>query len=114
MTSLSESMATDAWPSSDPNAERSRPPHGDRAVAAPDFQRDVYCVLGLPFDAVTMTQTVARVRQAALTNKRCFISTPNLNFLIAARSDTAFRDSVLNSDLSLADGMPLIWMARLL
>jgi len=107
-------MATDSWPSSDPNAERSRPPHGDRAVAAPDFQRDVYCVLGLPFDAVTMTQTVARVRQAALMNKRCFISTPNLNFLIAARSDTAFRDSVLNSDLSLADGMPLIWMARLL
>jgi N-acetylglucosaminyldiphosphoundecaprenol N-acetyl-beta-D-mannosaminyltransferase len=85
-----------------------------RVRSAPDFQRDVHCVLGLPFDALTMAQTVARVRQAAFTDTRCFISTPNLNFLMAARSDNAFRDSVLNSDLSLADGMPLIWMARLL
>ena len=105
-------MTADAWPA-DPNATRSRPAPG-RAAAAPDFQRDVYCVLGLPFDAVTMTQAVAQVRHAAFSNTRCFISTPNLNFLIAARSDDAFRNSVLNSDLSLADGMPLIWMSRLL
>lgn len=85
-----------------------------RGTPVPNFQREVHCVMGLPFDDITMTQAVARVREAAFSNVRCFISTPNLNFLIAARTDPGFRGSVLNSDLSLADGMPLIWMARLL
>ena len=32
-------------------------------VAATDFQRDVYCVMGLPFDAVTLVQARAwRIR----------------------------------------------------
>ena len=43
-----------------------------------------------------------------------FISTPNLNFLIATQSDAAFRESVRVSDLSLADGMPVVWLARML
>jgi N-acetylglucosaminyldiphosphoundecaprenol N-acetyl-beta-D-mannosaminyltransferase len=34
--------------------------------------------------------------------------------LIASQKDEAFRDSVIHSDLSLADGMPIIWMAKLL
>jgi len=42
----------------------------------------------------------------------CLISTPNLNFLIGCLKDDQFRDSVIHSDLSIADGMPLIWIAR--
>jgi len=42
------------------------------------------------------------------------IATPNLNFVISAQTDAEFRDSVIGSDLCLADGMPLVWMARLL
>jgi len=84
------------------------------AVGQVDFERDVHCLLGLPFDAVDMTTTVTTVRAAARTGRRCFISTPNLNFAMAARSDAAFRDSVLRSHLSLADGMPLVWVARVL
>jgi N-acetylglucosaminyldiphosphoundecaprenol N-acetyl-beta-D-mannosaminyltransferase len=76
--------------------------------------RNVHCLMGLPFDAVTLDEAVRCVRESALANERCFISTPNLNFVIAARSDPEFRDSVLHSDLSLADGMPLVWVARLL
>jgi N-acetylglucosaminyldiphosphoundecaprenol N-acetyl-beta-D-mannosaminyltransferase len=34
--------------------------------------------------------------------------------MVASRSDRAFRDAVLHSDLSVADGMPLVWLARLL
>lgn len=79
-----------------------------------DFDRDIYCLLGLPFDAVGMAGAVARVRHAARQRTPCFLSTPNLNFLIACQSDASFRDSVINSDLSIADGMPLVWLARLL
>lgn len=81
---------------------------------APDFDRDVHCVLGLPFDAVDTAQAVDKVRRAAATGTRCFLTTPNLNFAIAARVDPHFRNSVLRSDLSVADGMPLIWVARLM
>lgn len=79
-----------------------------------NFNRDVYCLLGLPFDAVTMEGAVERIRRAMSDRQRCFLSTPNLSFLIGCLSDRGFRNSVINSDLSVADGMPLVWMARLL
>jgi len=80
----------------------------------PDFSREVRCLLGLPFDMVSLEAAEQRIRAAAANRTSCFLSTPNLNFLIAAQSDSAFRNSVINSDLSLADGMPLVWIARLL
>lgn len=82
-------------------------------MSAP-FENDAIGLLGLPFDAVTMDEAERRVRSAVRTRRRLFLSTPNLNFLIAAQSDEAFRRSVLDSDLSLADGMPIVWISRLL
>jgi N-acetylglucosaminyldiphosphoundecaprenol N-acetyl-beta-D-mannosaminyltransferase len=79
-----------------------------------NFHRDVYCILGLPFDAVDMAGAVQRVRDAAAQRIPCFLTTPNLNFVIGCLTDSQFRDSVIHSDLSIADGMPLIWIARLL
>lgn len=82
--------------------------------ASPDFNRNLHCLLGLPFDAVTLAQAVDQIRSAIEQRSPCFVSTPNLNFLIAAQSQTAFRDSVIHSDLSLADGMPIVWLAKLM
>jgi len=79
-----------------------------------DFDRNTWCLLGLPFDAIDMQQAIASVRQSADAKSPYFISTPNLNFLITSQSDPDFRRSVINSELSIADGMPLIWVARLL
>ena len=80
-----------------------------------DFaDRDVHCILGLPIDALDLADAEQRIRAAAASRSRCFLSTPNVNFLVACRSDEAFRQSVLNSDLSVADGMPLVWLARLM
>ena len=76
------------------------------------FARDVVCIGGLPFDVVDLKGAVVRLRDAARSRTRCFVSTPNLNFVIAARRDAAFRHSVLRSDLSLADGAPVVWLAR--
>ena len=77
-----------------------------------DFQRPVYCIMGLPFDAVSLREAAAIVDQAASKRERCFFSTPNLNFVIGCQNDPAFRESVLRSNLSVADGMPLVWVAR--
>jgi N-acetylglucosaminyldiphosphoundecaprenol N-acetyl-beta-D-mannosaminyltransferase len=86
----------------------------ERAPIVTDFNRHVYCVLGLPFDAVDMDQTVALLMARAAEGERCFFSTPNLNFLITSLQDPAFRGSVMRSSLSLADGMPVVWLAKLL
>lgn len=78
------------------------------------FDRPVHCILGLPFDAVNLSEAVVRVRHAVLSRAPLFISTPNLNFLIASQTDAAFKQSVIQSDLSLADGMPILWLAKLM
>lgn len=79
-----------------------------------EFERKVFCLLGLPFDAISMKDAVLKTQKSVLTQQRLFLSTPNLNFLIACQSDRNFRQSVINSDLSVVDGMPLVWVARLL
>lgn len=77
-------------------------------------QRDTWLILGLPFDVVDLNRSLALIEEAIEQNTHCFLSTPNLNFAIAAHSDTAFFNSVVDSDLSVADGMPLVWVAKLL
>ena len=79
-----------------------------------DFDREVYCLAGLPCDAIDLPGAVHRVYEAVKRSAPLFISTPNLNFLVASQDDPEFRESVCQSDLSLADGMPLVWMAKLL
>ena len=69
-------------------------------------------IAGLPFHPVTTAQAVDRLCVAMRDRQRLFLSTPNLNFLVAAQTDAAFRESVLQSDLSVADGMPILWLAR--
>ncbi len=87
-----------------------------RAPDAPrlDLGRDVHCLFGLTFDAVTLDEAAQRLRRDAHEQRPCFVSTPNVNFVVAAQTDSAFRNSVLRSDLSLADGMPIVWAARLM
>jgi N-acetylglucosaminyldiphosphoundecaprenol N-acetyl-beta-D-mannosaminyltransferase len=79
-----------------------------------DFERNIHCLLGLPFDAVDLAGAVSRIRDAATRRQSCFFSTPNLNFIVACLTDDAFRNSVIQSDLSIADGTPLVCVAKLL
>lgn len=82
--------------------------------SAIELDRRVVCLFGLPFDVIDLVGAAREVREAARTGRRCWVSTPNLNFVIAARRDAEFRRSVLCSQLSLVDGMPLVWAARIL
>lgn len=86
-------------------------PHNDELSL---LDRRTVCLLGLPFDVLTLADTVHRVRTAIARREPCWLSTPNLNFLIAAAKDPGFRRTVLLSELSVADGMPVIWLARML
>jgi N-acetylglucosaminyldiphosphoundecaprenol N-acetyl-beta-D-mannosaminyltransferase len=91
-------------------------PLGAEAFATPwnDLSRNVYCVLGIPIDAINMPSVINAV-EAAVDNKAPFlISTPNLNFLIASQVDPVFRESLLGSELCPADGISIVWIARLI
>ena len=52
--------------------------------AAPpdDLDREVYCVLGLPIDAVGMAEVLRGIDAAAAGSSPFLLSTPNLNFLV--------------------------------
>jgi N-acetylglucosaminyldiphosphoundecaprenol N-acetyl-beta-D-mannosaminyltransferase len=85
-----------------------------RSVRPDDLSRRVFGVLGIPLDALDLA-TLLRTLQAAIYTQAPFLlSTPNVNFLILSRSDKVFHESLLTSDLCPVDGMPLIWIARLL
>jgi len=79
-----------------------------------DLSREVYCILGVPIDAVEISDVLDRIDAAAQASAPYLISTPNLHFLVNSGTDQEFRESLLESDLCPPDGMPIIWIARLL
>jgi N-acetylglucosaminyldiphosphoundecaprenol N-acetyl-beta-D-mannosaminyltransferase len=89
-------------------------PVATNATSEDDLSRPVYCVLGMPIDAVDMSTVLHRIERAAAERSTFLISTPNLNFLVNSRSDPEFRESLLSSELCPADGMPIVWIARLI
>ncbi len=106
-------------------AQRLQEAHGDGSERAtrlpalsvrltPDFERDAICLLGLPFDRLTLPAAQAKVTAAITNQRRCHVATPNLNLLRIAHGDRSFRRTLAAADMSVADGMPLVWMARIL
>lgn len=79
-----------------------------------DFSRDLWCLLGLPFDALDLASAENRLISLANSLQHSAMATPNVNFVCRAWNNPGFRDSVINSELSVLDGMPLLWIARLL
>jgi N-acetylglucosaminyldiphosphoundecaprenol N-acetyl-beta-D-mannosaminyltransferase len=77
-----------------------------------DLGRDVHALLGLVFDRIDLDGAVRHIQQCVATRRSCFLSTPNVNFVAAAADEREFRGSVLRSDLSVADGLPIVLAAR--
>lgn len=79
-----------------------------------DLSREVYCILGMPIDAIEMPAVLRSIETAATKTAPFVISTPNLNFLVNSQQDSEFRESLLLSDLCPADGVPIVWIAQLM
>ncbi|GAA3673919.1 hypothetical protein GCM10022224_042800 [Nonomuraea antimicrobica] len=69
---------------------------------------------GIEVDAVTEADVVRRVAVALELGRGGRIVTPNVDICRAADADPALRTLVRSADLVVADGMPLVWAARLL
>lgn len=85
------------------------------ATANPDaLFRDVYCILGLAIDAIEMPAVIRRIEAVIADPTAFLISTANVHFLVTSQFDRTFKESLLLSDLCTADGMPIVWIARLM
>lgn len=94
-------------------AEGARPAGEVRALPRDDFDRDVWCVLGLPIDAVDISGAADTIETAARIGRPLSFVTPNLNFLVRALREPEARRQIIDADLSLADGAPVVALARM-
>jgi N-acetylglucosaminyldiphosphoundecaprenol N-acetyl-beta-D-mannosaminyltransferase len=83
-----------------------------RYLASSTLGHRTYWLAGLPFDCVSIADACELVHDAARSRCRLVFATPNLNFVTLARRDPDFRQLILDTDLSLVDGMPLVWLGR--
>jgi N-acetylglucosaminyldiphosphoundecaprenol N-acetyl-beta-D-mannosaminyltransferase len=61
-----------------------------------------------------MDGALARVEQLVALGEGGAVFTPNVDHVVLADEDAGLRDSYSRVNLSLADGMPMLWAARLL
>lgn len=69
---------------------------------------------GVLIDRVDTASAVERIRDFLLSGKTNQIVTVNLDFVAISRHDEDFRDTLNEADLAVADGMPLVWVSRLM
>ncbi len=71
-------------------------------------------IFGIRVDAVDAGQAVARVIDMAQADRASYVVTPNVEIVMAARSDEDLRRSLNGADLSVGDGIGLVWASRVL
>jgi N-acetylglucosaminyldiphosphoundecaprenol N-acetyl-beta-D-mannosaminyltransferase len=79
-----------------------------------DFNRKIWCILGLPFDELNFKNTLNLINLYIQKNKQGVISTLNVNFVINALKNSSFKESVLQGELNIIDSMPILWTAKFL
>ena len=71
-------------------------------------------VLGVGIDNLTLDEAVERGAGLAAGEKFSYAVTPNPEFLLAAKHTPAFRQALLGADLVLADGVGVVYSAKIL
>jgi len=71
-------------------------------------------VLGVPFHNVTMDETVALIEEQIREGGFHQVATANVDFLKNAMRDKRLRDILCSCDMVVPDGMPIVWMSRLI
>jgi N-acetylglucosaminyldiphosphoundecaprenol N-acetyl-beta-D-mannosaminyltransferase len=79
---------------------------------------NAYCntvaVLGVPFNNVTMDETIALIEEQIREGGFHQVATANVDFLKNAMHDKNLRDILCSCEMIVPDGMPVVWMSRLI
>jgi N-acetylglucosaminyldiphosphoundecaprenol N-acetyl-beta-D-mannosaminyltransferase len=84
------------------------------SAQAPPFEVPPIALLGVAFDNVTLTRALAQIAEIVESRRAHYVVTANVDFLTQARSDPELRSILLDADLVIGDGMPVVWASRLL
>jgi N-acetylglucosaminyldiphosphoundecaprenol N-acetyl-beta-D-mannosaminyltransferase len=68
----------------------------------------------VPLDRVTFDEAVEAIRNLVVTDRGGAVFTPNVDHFVLANDDHAFRRAYADVELSVADGMPVVWASHLL
>lgn len=78
------------------------------------MQRERVRIGALEVDRLKFAEAVEAVLELVAAGRGGAVFTPNVDHVVLAEDDEAFRAAYGRASLSLADGMPLLWAARLL
>ncbi len=70
-------------------------------------------LFGLDIDNLSMGETVAAVERLIQAGRPALVVTPNAQHIVLLRTDKDFRAAYAGADLTVADGLPLVWLSRL-
>lgn len=69
-------------------------------------------ILGIPFDHLTTADTLARIDAMIASRRPHYLVTANVDFLVQAHRDVELRRILLDADLVLCDGTPIVWASH--
>jgi N-acetylglucosaminyldiphosphoundecaprenol N-acetyl-beta-D-mannosaminyltransferase len=69
---------------------------------------------GIPVDGVSRQQALAQMAGLVERGRGGVVFTPNVDHVVLAQDDGRFREAYAAADLSLVDGMPVLWGCRVL
>lgn len=69
-------------------------------------------ILGVPFDRITLAGAVDRIESMVADGGSHYVVTPNVDFLVKARRDAELHRILVEADLVLCDGKPIVWASR--
>ena len=83
-------------------------------VAAPQAPISAWpiAILGVSFDPMTLTSAVDRIEAMIEAHRPGYVVTPNVDFLVQAQHDPELHQILVQADLVLCDGKPLVWASR--
>jgi len=70
--------------------------------------------IGIPLDNLSMSETLNRIENAIFHNNQIHHCVINAGKVVEMQSDKKLKESVISSDIINADGMGVVWGARLL
>ncbi|MBO5330101.1 MAG: WecB/TagA/CpsF family glycosyltransferase [Anaerotignum sp.] len=69
-------------------------------------------VLGVPFDAVTMEEAVAKAKKLLITEGQHIICTPNPEIFMEAQKDQELMNILHEADMVVPDGIGVVWASK--
>jgi len=77
------------------------------------YDPSIQVILGIPFHNVSFPEAVEWVHRRILSRTPGYIATANLDFVKQAWEDPELQRILLEADLVVADGFPIVWLSRL-